>query len=208
MQVAQRLGVRTFRLPQLHGDLLFIPRFDRLVRQGRVLRLHQESLASVAGLTGFGMQTSQFALLAALRRVVDCPLTETIEFIKRDVLNLAMRNTDNHARNTALQVIDGETRLAPLFDFAPMYLDPEGIPRASRWYHPETKRELREWSEVIAQLALPPHDHRQLVDELVGFGQRLGTLGECLREARVDTDIIDFLQPSIAAQERQLRILR
>ncbi|WP_375338497.1 hypothetical protein [Variovorax paradoxus] len=37
-----------------------------------------------------------------------------------------MRNTDNHARNTAVQRLpDGALQLTPIFDFAPMFLDPE-----------------------------------------------------------------------------------
>lgn len=208
MQVAQRFGIRSFDLPALHGDMLFIPRFDRRVQDGRVLRLHQESAASIAGLGGFGVKANQFALLAAIRKVVDAPLEETIEFIKRDVLNLAMRNPDNHARNTAVHTVDGVTRLTPLFDFAPMYLDPEGITRAARWYHRESKKELQRWEDILAHLALPAAEHQQAVEALVRFGEQLATLPDCMREVDVDGDIIDFVAPGIAAQATQLLALR
>jgi serine/threonine-protein kinase HipA len=47
---------------------------------------------------------------------------------------IALRNTDNHGRNSAfLKYADGTVKLSPLYDFAPMFLDPEGIPRSSRW---------------------------------------------------------------------------
>jgi serine/threonine-protein kinase HipA len=173
-----------------------------------VLRFHQESAASVAGLGGFGIQADQFQLLAAIRRVVDAPLDETIEFIQRDVLNLAMRNTDNHARNTAVQTVDGVTRITPLFDFAPMYLDPEGITRASRWYHPQTRKELQQWEDILALLTLPASEHDQLVEAMVRFGERLAGLQECMREVGVDEDIVDFLGPSIEKQRTQLLALR
>lgn len=208
MLVAQRFGIRTFDLPTLHGDMLFIPRFDRRVQNGCVLRFHQESAASIAGLAGFGIQANQFDLLAAIRRVVDDPLTETIEFIQRDVLNLAMRNTDNHARNTALQTVDGVTRITPLFDFAPMYLDPEGITRAARWYHPGSGKELQHWNDVLAQLRLPASERKPLVEALVRFGERMATLADCMREAGVDEDIVDFVTPHIDAQRTQLLALR
>ncbi|MFV8282891.1 HipA domain-containing protein, partial [Christiangramia marina] len=94
----------------------------------------------------------------------------------RDVLNLAMRNPDNHARNTAVHTVDGVTRITPLFDFAPMYLDPEGITRAARWYHPESGKELQRWEDVLPQLDLPLQERRQLVEALVGFGEQLTTL--------------------------------
>lgn len=208
MEVAQRFGIRTFDLPALHADMLFIPRFDRRVQDGSVLRFHQESAASIAGLAGFGTQADQFRLLAAIRAVVTDPIGETIEFIQRDVLNLAMRNTDNHARNTAVQTVDGVTRITPLFDFAPMYLDPEGITRASRWYHPDTGKELKHWTDVLAHLALPAPERAPLVRALVAFGERLGALPACMRESGVDEDIIDFVTPSITAQRIQLLALR
>jgi serine/threonine-protein kinase HipA len=208
MEVAQRFGIRSFDLPALHGDMLFIPRFDRRARDGRVQRFHQESAASVAGLGGFGIQANQFQLVAAIRRVVDVPVEETIEFIRRDVLNLAMRNTDNHARNTAVQTVDGVTCLTPLFDFAPMYLDPEGITRASRWYHPDTGKELQSWEDVLPHLGLPSSERQQLVEALVQFGERLTELRDCMREVGVDEDIVDFVGPSIDKQRTQLLALR
>jgi len=208
MEVARRFGIRCFDLPFLHDDLLFIPRFDRRAQDGRVHRFHQESAASIAGLAGFGVQANQFQLLAAIRAVVDEPFEETIEFIRRDVLNLAMRNPDNHARNTAVHTVDGITRITPLFDFAPMYLDPEGIARAARWYHLETGNELQRWEDIVAHLALPPPEHRRLVEALVECGEQLGTLAQSMREAGVDADIVDFVTPSIAAQRTQLLALR
>lgn len=208
MEVAQRLGIRSFDLPFLEEDMLFIPRFDRRTQDGQVLRFHQESAASIAGLGGFGIQANQFDLLAAIRRVVDVPIEETIEFIRRDVLNLAMRNPDNHARNTAVQTVDGVTRITPLFDFAPMYLDPEGITRAARWYHLETGKELQRWKDVLAQLALPIQEHQQLVETLIDFGKRLGNLSEFMSEANIDNDIVDFVTTGIATQRAQLLELR
>jgi serine/threonine-protein kinase HipA len=208
MEVAHRFGIRSFDLPSLHEDMLFIPRFDRRVQDGRVLRFHQESAASIAGLAGFGTQANQFQLLAAIRKIVDRPMEETIEFIQRDVLNLAMRNPDNHARNTAVHTVDGITRITPLFDFAPMYLDPEGISRAARWYHLETGKELQRWADILTHLALPAPEHQQLVEALVRFGERMATLVDTMRETGVDEDIIAFVTPSIAAQRNQLLALR
>lgn len=208
LEVARRMGIRSFDIPELHGDMLFVPRFDRRAQDGKVLRFHQESAASIAGLAGFGFQADQFRLLAAIRRVVASPVEETIEFIRRDILNLAMRNPDNHARNTAVQTVDGATRLTPLFDFAPMYLDPEGITRAARWYHPQTGRELRHWNDVLAHLALPAAERAQVVEALVDFGGRLEMLTDCMRDAGVDDDIVDFVTPSVTVQREQLLALR
>lgn len=205
MRVAQCMGLRTHGQLEHHADMLFIPRFDRLVVNGAVLRLHQESAASVAGIVGFDARPGQFELLHALRKVFTDKTGETIEFLKRDVLNLAMRNTDNHARNTAVQQIDGQVRLTPLFDFAPMYMDPEGISRAARWYHPDTKKELINWHDVIQSLDIGMEERRQIVDELGRFGDKLAALADIMRQAGVDDDVIDYLQMPVAEQVRQLR---
>jgi serine/threonine-protein kinase HipA len=209
MRVAAELGIRTHSaLPSLVGDVLMVPRFDRIARNGKVERLHQESIASILGLQGFDLRPSLFEVVEAIRGVASDPSTETLEFIKRDVLNLAMRNTDNHARNTAVQTVDGITRLAPLFDFAPMYLAPEGITRSARWYHPESRKELRNWGDIVAQLTLPEQERAHVVEALVRFAEELTALPECMRDVGVDEDIVDFVTPSIEAQRTQLLALR
>lgn len=207
MQVAAAMGLRTHGTVTHRDNMLFIPRFDRSVAHGAVLRHHQESAAAVAGLAGFDVRPSQFELLNALRGVVSDKETETIEFLKRDVLNLAMRNTDNHARNTAVQKIGGLVRLTPLFDFAPMYLDPEGIARVLRWYHPLTRQELANWGDVVDTLDVEPGERGRIRAALAEFGARLESLSDCMRHAGVDDDIVEHLQPGIDEQLRQLREL-
>lgn len=122
--------------------------------------------------------------------------------------NLALRNPDNHARNTAVHTVDGRTGLTPLFDFAPMYLDPDGIARSSRWYQAESGKELQRWEDVIAHLALPVQERQQLVEALISFGDGLDRLQDDMREVGVDDDIVDFVTPSIASQRTQLMALR
>ena len=69
-----------------------------------------------------------------LRRISSDPIADVIEYVLRDVLDLAMGNPDNHGRNTALRkTADGEIRLSPLFDFAPMKLSAAVIVRSTKW---------------------------------------------------------------------------
>lgn len=209
MRVAAAVGIRTHtQLPSLHGDVLLIPRFDRIAHNGKVVRLHQESVASVLGLPGFDLRPNLFEVIAGIRRVVTDPAKETLEFIKRDVLNLAMRNTDNHPRNTALQVIGGEIRLTPLFDFAPMYLDPQVVPRTLRWYRPDTRVELTEWADVLAALPVPDDERRALARGLSRFAAQIERLPDIMEAQGVDDDIVEFLLRSIDTQTRQLKALQ
>jgi serine/threonine-protein kinase HipA len=207
MRVAKAMGIHVADLPEHHEDMLFIPRFDRHVVGGQVIRLHQESAASIAGVAGFDRRPTQFEILRGLRDVCADRTGVTIEFLKRDILNLAMRNTDNHARNTAVQVVDGVARLTPLFDFAPMYLDKEGISRAARWYHPETRVEITSWREVIDCIPLEQGERVALYEALRQFGGKMLALNDCMRECGVDDDIILHLQAGIQTQVAQLREL-
>lgn len=56
-----------------------------------------------------------------------------IDWVRRDLLNIIFGNSDNHGRNTAFMKADNEIILAPIYDFAPMKADPEGIPRTMKW---------------------------------------------------------------------------
>ncbi|MGV7211476.1 type II toxin-antitoxin system HipA family toxin [Oxalobacteraceae bacterium A2-2] len=152
MQLARKLGLRVHGELQLLGRALFVPRFDREVVDGRVRRHAQESVASVCQLARFGEVPTHNQFL---RRLADCATDkrqETIEYLKRDIANVVLGNTDNHARNTAIQRReDGYIGLTPLFDFAPMFLHPDGIARRMRWERDDGG--APRWASVIEQAA-------------------------------------------------------
>lgn len=153
MRLARKLGLN------VHDDLiareraLFIPRFDREVVDGRVKRHAQESVASVCGIARFGEVPSHNAFLRKLLPLASDMAKETIEYVKRDIANVVLGNTDNHARNTAILRRDnGHIGLTSLFDFAPMFLHPDGIARRMRWEHDDAGSPT--WASVITQAAL------------------------------------------------------
>lgn len=148
MQLAQYLGLRVHQPLQLHGRTLLIPRFDRKVEQGKVLRIAQESLASFAGKAGFGVKMSHNEVIQLIQQYCKDPETEIIEYLKRDLANVALGNKDNHSRNTAFQRSNnGKIQLSPLFDFAPMWLHPDGIARSTKWL-----RDDQNWAAVADQI--------------------------------------------------------
>jgi serine/threonine-protein kinase HipA len=148
MALARMLGLRVHADLVLRLRALYIPRFDRQVTNGGVLRLGQESIATLTGIPGFGAVPSHDEVCRQLLLQCTRPLTEVLEYIKRDVANLALGNKDNHARNTAVQRdFSGGIRLTPLYDFAPMYLHPDGIARRIRW--DDNDSGAPDWSRVI-----------------------------------------------------------
>lgn len=152
-EVARWFGVRTGAKLVFRDDCLFIPRFDRERRGDKLLRYGLETVCSVANITVHGRRGDHLKFCQAVSDVATNPNAELLEYLRRDVLNAALRNTDNHGRNTALIKKHGHpVELSPLYDFAPMSLDPEGIPRASLWHGIEKIIGQPDWVEVAHAL--------------------------------------------------------
>ena len=153
MKIAQYLGLRVHQELELHGKTLFIPRFDRKVSDGKVERIAQESIASLGGKAGFGVRMTHNQICSLLMQCCTEPKQEIFEYLKRDLANVALGNKDNHTRNTALQRFNnGIIQLTPLFDFAPMWLHPDGIARTTRWER-DDHGGMPIWHSVIEQIA-------------------------------------------------------
>jgi serine/threonine-protein kinase HipA len=208
LQVARAAGLRVHHAPMQHGDMLFVRRFDRAVGAQGLQRLHQESVASLIGQRGFGVVHRQQDLLTAIRAVASHPLAETIEFIKRDVLNLALRNTDNHARNTAVQrTPEGRIQLTPVFDFAPMFKDPEVVPRSCHWRDEAGKRQSG-WRETLEQLQVPDQERQDIAAELGAFANVVERLEAMALDCGVEREVVQACLKSIEEQAYQLRALQ
>lgn len=206
MQVAQALGLDVHGLLQLEGSSLFIPRFDRKVTAGkRVERYGLESLCSLAGVAEYGIPISHDELCGAILRYCSEPQRDLVEYIKRDVANVVMGNKDNHARNSAvLRKDDGTVALSPMFDFAPMYLDPEGIARVCRWEDDLEQAGQPHWARVADRFREQAPGAR---DQLREFGALIGQLPGLMQDAGVDEDIIENRAAAIQQNARQLESL-
>ena len=207
LRVAHRCGLRVAGEPMHEADMLFVPRFDRTVTANGLYRLAQETLASLAGVRGFGVPTPLFELVAGFLPYVTDPTAEVIEFLKRDVLNMAMRNTDNHARNTSVQrLLDGTVRLTPLYDFAPMFMDREMIVRGCKWR--TTEREIVEWDEIVDRIALASSEKPLVLAALRDFGTVVGALPETMRDCGVEDVVIEQCRRQIDTQSERLQRIR
>lgn len=191
MKIAQYLGLRVHEELQLHGKTLFIPRFDRHIENGKVHRIAQESLASLTGIAGFGVRTTHNQICELLLQCCTHPKEEIFEYLKRDLANVALGNKDNHSRNTAIQRLNnGVIQLTPLYDFAPMWLHPDGIARTTRW-EKDDHGGTPIWQSVIQQIhhitAIPTHEIRQvLVDQLPIYHNLL----QQMQNLKISDDII------------------
>lgn len=204
-RVAADLGLQTAE-PLIHENgVLFIPRFDRGVAPGRVSRIGQESLYSLAGKAGFDAALTHNQACAAMAAHCTDPLADITEYVLRDVANVALGNKDNHGRNTAFQRFgNGRVALSPLFDFAPMFLHPDGIARRIRWEKEDGGSPV--WGSVAEQAASAGGiDAKALRRRLVDFAEAIARLPDYLQRHGIPPEIIERLHPGIVANVAQLR---
>ncbi len=205
--LARELGLRVPAPLRWQGRTLFIPRFDRQCHNGRVVRIGQESLASLCGRAGFGIGIDHEQACAALADAVDDPVTEIVEYLKRDLANLALGNKDNHARNTAIaRHPDGHIALTPLFDFAPMALHPDGIARMARW--PGERGGQLDWTGVVRCAAEAADiEAAPVMVALRAMAPKLHALPERMKHWRLKPALIDHFAPGARALAKALEQL-
>jgi len=208
-QVAKRCGLRvTTELPTelatATDGALLLPRFDRRWQEGREVRLGVESMYSMCGVVDSARTQIRHdhVLIELAKHATDFP-TEFVEYVRRDLLNIALGNRDNHGRNTALlKDVDGTMALAPLFDFGPSFLDARAIVRVIRW-DGEGPGGTQGWPHVLANLDTR-FEEVELEPPRVLFAQAirqtlpaLRQIPAIMRDCSVDDDVIEQRTPDI-----------
>lgn len=122
------------------------------------------------------------------------------------MLNRALRNPDNHVRNTSFQQLpDGTVQLTPLYDIGPMFLDRELIARTSAWRGAHNEI-LDDWRLILEQLPIDPAIKLPVARALVAFAEtQLPKLVERLTALDADAEIIEACKPAIEDQVHRLR---
>lgn len=203
-----RLGFDTIRGEglELHegegGPSLWLPRFDVERRDGREVRLGIESIYSLCGAAP-GARLRHQDVLATLESVFPTDRWPEVvaEYVERDVLNLVFGNSDNHGRNmSVLRRADGP-RLAPIYDFAPMKMDLEGVSRSTTWGPFERGGDV-DFNQVFKSLG----PHEPLVRARVGaLARRLVDLPDLLREVGVPDETLSFQALGLFQTQARLR---
>lgn len=207
-RLAARLGARVEGPLTWERDCLFVPRFDRpRLDGGRIARLGMESLCSLAGVSESGAPIAKETLAAALARFATDRARELRELLLRDVLDVALGNTDNHARNTAvLKHEEGLVELTPLYDFAPMVLDPQGIARVCRWR--DEQDGYPSWARVAEALDPLGLDATHTKTWLRELAAPVAELPTSMKEEGVSERVRSILEPRVARVARALAEVR
>lgn len=126
MRVARAMGlsVAGVELEQFHGrTAVVVQRYDRVTRDGRAVRVHQEDLCQALGVRGAdkyesdgGPSLAQASALLARRVSSDDLERSILEFARLQAFNIAVANTDAHGKNTSLLLRGSRVRLAPAYD--------------------------------------------------------------------------------------------
>lgn len=210
-----KLGIATvggdaMRLEEATRPSLWLPRFDRSIADGVVRRTAVESVYALAGVTRPGSYMTHPQAVAALAsawhaagQASDVPALLR-EYLRRDLLNLVLGNSDNHGRNTAVLRHADRLELAPIYDLAPMVLDEEGITRTTKWPAPAEVAGEVNWRAACATLQ-PWGDPQRLFDELRDDAETLRALPDLLRDLDLPKAVFDHPRIALGTLDARLR---
>jgi len=171
-----------------HYPSLWLPRFDVHWQDNHWIKYGLESVFSALNKSA-GSYLNHFEALTDLCALLSDGDTDfdsgsfVCEWLKRDLLNIAFGNSDNHGRNTAILKKPNGMWLAPIYDFAPMKVDSEGIPRTMTWGAPYEEGGDFRWKQIAENLeGLCPIERsiealKDTASKLVGLENRLAERG-------------------------------
>lgn len=187
-----RLGIETIAAEGLAYEeaekpSLWMRRFDRRVGPRGVERIAVESAYSLCGVTRPGSRLEHVEVVARLAQTWDAAGQGTeipalvAEYLRRDLLNQILGNTDNHGRNLSILRSRERIDLAPIYDLAPMAMDPEGVVRTTRWPEGIERLDGTDWRAACNALARWS-DPERLFEGLRDDARQLLALPDLLNE--------------------------
>lgn len=191
-QALERVGENTvpcdgMSLEEARKPSLWMQRFDRSVQERGVRRLAVESVYSLADITRPGAYMTHVQAVAALAKAWSANAQQrdipqlVAEYVRRDLINQILGNSDNHGRNTSILRDEQRLSLAPIYDLAPMVMDDEGVTRTTKWPDPIERAGEVDWQEACRALSAWA-DPDQLFDGLRADAQRFRALPDLLNE--------------------------
>ncbi|WP_010628748.1 type II toxin-antitoxin system HipA family toxin [Halomonas sp. KM-1] len=193
---------------------LWLPRFDIAMREEGQIRYGLESIYAIFGAAP-GSYLNHFQVIRGLVERLERQYRVThgkqrfdtaafvSEWVKRDLLNVAFGNSDNHGRNAALLKRPEGIWHSPVYDFAPMKADPEGVTRTTRWGSPFEEGGEFDWPAIANALDdLVPAS--QLMQELRELAARLCGLQQRLAERGVPERTLTLPAVGLSTLERRL----
>lgn len=163
-QALQKLGIETvaserMALEEGKKPSLWLERFDRQVSDRGVQRFAVESVYSLCDVVEPGSRMSHLEVIETLVALwkaagqADQVPTLISDYLRRDLINKVLGNSDNHGRNTAIIRTSDTIRLAPIYDLAPMVMDDDGVTRTTKWSAPIERAGDIDWHAACSALS-------------------------------------------------------
>lgn len=190
---------------------LWLPRFDIQHSNGMTNKPSVQSVYSILNM-GPGAFLHNEKMIRDLLQIIENSCITPLftreqyiaEWINRDLLNVIFGNSDNHGRNTAFILFNNQIKFAPIYDFAPMKADPEGITRTAKWsaqYEQggefnyigiaQSFSDLADADIIIANIKIT-------AEKLVGLKERLEARGVPKRILNMSTFGFNFIPEKLA----------
>lgn len=210
----QKLGINTvstsdMALEEGNKPSLWMKRFDRVVTSKGVERLAVESIYSLAGITLPGSSMDHVEVVTLLAGIWKKNEQKSeieglvAEYLRRDLINKILGNSDNHGRNTAIIRSCGRYRLAPIYDLAPMVMDDEGVTRTTKWPRPIEQAGEVNWRaacDALGGIVEPQKAFERLRQD----AELLRELPDILRDSGLPK--VTFNHPAIALKNLDQRL--
>lgn len=138
---------------------IWMQRFDRKVSSRGIERIGVESMYSLCGITQSVIRMDHVDVVDRLAKAwiaadQESEIPDMIsEYLRRDLINLIVGNTDNHCGNLSILRSKERVSFAPVYDLAPMLLDIEGIVRRTRWPTAMERLGSVDWAAVCTHFA-------------------------------------------------------
>lgn len=211
------IDTTTMRLEDSIGSVpsLWLPRFDVEITSSGANRYAMESVYSMLEKGPGSILSHELTINELVEKITRSNMVQecgfvfdlegfVIEWVKRDLLNSIFGNTDNHGRNTSFILFENEIKLSPIYDFAPMKADPEGIVRVTKW---GADCEIGGEFDFI-KIAKKLHDlvdEDRLLHELKKTGEKLEGLYDRLKSRGVPDSILDMPGLSFSYADDKLK---
>jgi serine/threonine-protein kinase HipA len=222
LRLAAAVGLRSCRSNVMRAGghtVIVIERYDRLWREQRCLRIHQEDTCQAFAVHPARKYQNEGGpgvreIAALLRDQSTNPASDVLAFADALIFNWLIAGTDAHAKNFSVLIAPGsQVRLAPLYDLAsvlpyPQRIDAQKAKLAMKIGNSYRLREIRRkhWETCARDLRMPAND---LIGRAESMIQRLlaaaPKVADSLRDEGLDDAVIGRLVDSIDIHSRNCR---
>lgn len=123
MQLAKNIGLATAPsgLMRIKDAVYYwTERYDRELREGRIVRLHQEDFCQILGVQGEMKYENEggpdFRRCIQVMKEMRLGLNHLLAFVDRMIFNFLIGNADAHGKNSSILYRNGKAGLAPIYD--------------------------------------------------------------------------------------------